>query len=164
MRGVMATGSVRFSFDAWHDLAQLGGGSDQGLMNPLATNAQWEYTLDPAAEPRILWMQCLGVEAVFVSSRNSQEPYRGSLHPEEFAGVLPVLYDDHEGNVIYRVPRRWPTRARVVDTRRLDSLHLSQENADIPRLQAYADVVEGGPDQAAILKREGSDRWWSARE
>jgi hypothetical protein len=51
---VMATGSVRFWFDAWHDLAQLGatwrnlaqlgGGSDQGLMNPLVTNAQWEYT------------------------------------------------------------------------------------------------------------------------
>ena len=25
----MATGSVRFWFDAWHDLAQVGGGSDE---------------------------------------------------------------------------------------------------------------------------------------
>jgi hypothetical protein len=41
--------------------------------------------------------------------------------PEKFVGVLPVLYDDHQGNAIYRVPRRWPARARVVDTSRLDS-------------------------------------------
>jgi hypothetical protein len=27
---------------------------------------------------------------------------------------LPVLYNDHQGNVIYRVPRRWPARAPVV--------------------------------------------------
>ena len=49
-----ATGSVRFWFDAWHDLAQLGGGSDQGLTNPLVTNANWEDTLDPAAGPGML--------------------------------------------------------------------------------------------------------------
>jgi len=47
----MATGSLRFWFDAWHDLAQLGGGSDQGLRNPLVTNAQWEYTLEVARKP-----------------------------------------------------------------------------------------------------------------
>jgi hypothetical protein len=67
---VMATGSVRFWFDAWHDLAQPGGGSDQGLTNPLATNAQWEYTLDPVAEPGILRMQRLST----VSGRGSREP------------------------------------------------------------------------------------------
>jgi len=30
---VFPSGSVRFWFDAWHDLAQLGGGSEQGLLN-----------------------------------------------------------------------------------------------------------------------------------
>ena len=63
----------------------------------------------------------------------------------------------NSGNVIYRVPRRCLARARVVDTRRLESLHPSQGNADVARLQAYADVVERGPDQAAILKHEGSN-------
>jgi hypothetical protein len=63
------------------------------------------------------------VNAVYVSGRGSQEPYKDSLNPEKFAGVLPVLYDDHKGNVIYQVPRRWPARARVVDTSRLGSLH-----------------------------------------
>ena len=28
--------------------------------NPLVANAQWEDTLDPAAGPGILWMQCRG--------------------------------------------------------------------------------------------------------
>ena len=58
-------------------------------------------------------MQCRGVDAVYVSGRGSQEPYKDSLNPEKFAGVLPVLYDDHQGNVIYRVPRRWPAGSRV---------------------------------------------------
>ena len=39
---VYASGSVRFWFDAWHDLAQLGGGSEQGLLNPVPQEAQWE--------------------------------------------------------------------------------------------------------------------------
>ena len=83
---------ARCGFDAWHDLAQLGGGSDQGLRNPLVTNAQWEYTLelDPAAEPGMLWIQCRGVDVVYVSGRGSQQPYKDSLNPEEFAGVPPV--------------------------------------------------------------------------
>ena len=49
----MATGSVRFWFDAWHELAQVGGAPT----NPLVTNAHCEDTLDPAAVG-ILWMQC----------------------------------------------------------------------------------------------------------
>ena len=38
------SGSVRFWFDAWHDLAQLGGGSEQGLLNPVPQEAQWEIS------------------------------------------------------------------------------------------------------------------------
>jgi hypothetical protein len=51
------TGSVRFWFDAWHDLAQLGGGSDQGLLNGEVESAQWETILGSNAEPSVLWLQ-----------------------------------------------------------------------------------------------------------
>ena len=154
---VAATGSVRFWFDAWHDLAQLGGGSEQGLWNQRVSNAHWELLLGPVAEPAILWMQCLGVDAVYVSSRGSQEVYHDARYPEKFAGVLPVLYDDDGGDVIYAVPRRWPVRARVVETSRLDALQTPEGNSDMPRLWAYADVIERGPDAPVILTREGTD-------
>ena len=41
------TGSVRFWFDTWHDLAQVGGGSEQGLLNSQVEPAQWETSLGP---------------------------------------------------------------------------------------------------------------------
>ena len=112
----MPTGSVRFWFDAWHDLAQLGGGSDQGLLNGQVEPAQWEINLGPNPKPTILWMQCLGVDAIYVSDKRSQEMFKDFQYPQKVDGVLPVIFDDQQGNRIYRVPRRYPARARVVET------------------------------------------------
>ncbi|MEK7407326.1 MAG: hypothetical protein AAB225_19805, partial [Acidobacteriota bacterium] len=109
-----ASGSLRFWYNAWHDLAQLGGGSEQGLLNQNVVSAQWELALGEAPEPSVLWMQCLGVDVVSVHDQNSKELYHDHVFPRKFAGLLPVLYDDRKGNVIYRVPRRYPGVARVV--------------------------------------------------
>ena len=57
-----------------------------------------------------------------VNQKESQEVYHDFAFPHKLEGVLPVLYDDHQGNVIYRIPRRYPSLARVVDTARLRSL------------------------------------------
>ena len=154
---VHATGSVRFWFDAWHDLAQVGGGSEQGLMNDLVENAQWEVNLGPNAEPSVLWFECLAVDAVYVSDKRSQEIFKDFQFPQKLVGVLPVAYDDNAGNVIYRVPRRYPARARVVVADRLNALTPPQFNADVANLRAYADVIEKGPDVEPSLRREGTD-------
>jgi hypothetical protein len=151
------SGSVRFWYDAWHDLAQLGGGSDQGLLNGELAPAQWETNLGAKPEPAILWMQCMGVDAIYVSDQRSQEVYKDFEHPQKFAGVLAVLYDDRQGNTLYRVPRRYPARARVVDTTRLNALKPPRANGDVEYLGAYADVVEKGPDSPPTLTRDGTD-------
>jgi hypothetical protein len=149
------SGSVRFWYDAWHDLAQLGGGSDQGLLNGAA--AQWEINLGAKPEPAILWMQCMGVDAIYVSDTRSQEMFKDFEHPQKFAGVLPVLYDDRQGNTLYQVPRRFPARARVVETRKLNALKPPRFNDDVEYLGAYAGVIEKGPDSAPTLARDGTD-------
>jgi hypothetical protein len=154
---VMPTGSVRFWFDAWHDLPQMAGGSDQGILNGATEQSQWEINLGPKGLPSILWMQCLGVDATYVSDKTSQEMYRDTEHPEKYDGMLPVIFDDHEGNRIFRVPRRYPARVRVVETERLDGLHRPRANDDVEYLQAYADVIEKGPDSPAELIRNGTD-------
>jgi hypothetical protein len=41
----LPSGSVRFWFNAWHDLPQLGGGSDQGVLNGVVEQAQWEIIM-----------------------------------------------------------------------------------------------------------------------
>jgi hypothetical protein len=154
---VHATGSVRFWFNAWHDLAQVGGGSEQGLMNDFVENAQWEVNLGPNAEPSVLWFECLGVDAVYVSDKRSQEIFKDFQFPQKLAGVLPVAFDDNAGNVIYRVPRRYPARARVVATDRINALTPPQFNDDVANLRAYADVVEKGPDTQPTLHHDGTD-------
>ena len=153
----MPSGSVRFWFDAWHDLPQLGGGSDQGMVNGLTDQAQWEINLAPKPEASILWMQCLGVDATYVSDKNSQEMFKDTTYPQKYDGVLTVLFDDTQGNRIFRIPRRYAVRARVVDTERLNALHRPRANDDVEYLQAYADVIEKGPDSRVTLSRPGTD-------
>jgi hypothetical protein len=151
------TGSVRFWYDAWHDLAQVGGGSEQGLLNSQVVPAQWETNLGPDPKPTILWMQSMGADAVYIADKQSQEVFKDSLYPQKLAGVLPVLYEDGQGNVLYKVPRRYPARVRVVERDKLRAVKPPRFNNDVEYLQAYVDAIENGPDALPILKRQGTD-------
>src|SRR5260370_40379807 len=59
------------------------------------------------------------------------------------------MFDDHAGDVIYRVPRRFPELARVVETSRV------REQAGGPALEAYAQALEKGPDSRALMEWDG---------
>ncbi len=151
------TGSVRFWYDTWHDLAQLGGGSEQGLLNGQVEPAQWETNLGQDPKPTILWMQAMGVDAMYVSDKRSQEIFKDFQFPQKVAGLLPVLFDDQQGNVLYKVPRRYPGLARVVETAKLNAAKPPRFNDDVENLGAYADVIEKGPDSLATLTWQGTD-------
>jgi hypothetical protein len=153
---VHSSGSVRFWFDAWHDLAQLGGGSEQGLLNPVPQEAQWEIGAGSNPQAVILWLQALGVDAIYVAGPNSEEPYKDIHNPERFA-QSPLLFDDGQGNALYRIPRRYIARARVVETAQLDARKKPRFNDDVEYLRAYVDVVENGPDSPVTLERQGTD-------
>lgn len=154
---VMATGSVRFWYNAWHDLPQLGGGSEQGLINSHPNLAYLKVAIEEEGRRTVPWLQSFGVDAVITHDKNSKEIYHDFVRPEKFTGVLPVLYDDREGNVIYRAPRRYPGLARVVDRARLEALQPMPRDGDERILQAYADLLEKGPDSPAPSQWEGTD-------
>jgi hypothetical protein len=154
---VKASGSVRIWLDAWHDISQLGGGSDQGLINGTTFESSYEIDYSPKADVSVLWMQCLGVDAVYAAQPNSEEVYKELRYPEKFAGVLPVLFDDGQGNVIYKIPRRYPVRARIVETARFNALARAGGILDADRLRQYADLVEHGPDALVSLTRESPE-------
>jgi hypothetical protein len=153
----MVTGSVRFWYDVWHDLAQVGGGSEQGLMNAMVPAAMFQIQAGEDPELATQWMLALGADAVVVHDRNSQEIYHDYQHPAKFANFLPVLYDDRQGNVIYKVPRRSPGLARVVEKSRFDAVKPIRSGDDIENLRAYADAVEKGPAAPAAFRWEGTD-------
>jgi hypothetical protein len=150
----LATGSVRFWYDAWRDLPQLGGGSEQGILNQLVSLAYLQVANDAETESSTHWMQSYGVDAVLVHDKTSKEIYHDFVVPRKFAGVLPVLHDDHEGNVIYRVPRRYPDLARVVETARVAALPALAPGGDPVTLRAYAEALEKGPDSRAVMTWE----------
>ncbi len=154
---VMAAGSIRFWFNAWNDIAQLGGGSDQGILNPASKTPQWEIALGDKAEPSIKWMQLMGVDSVVVMDKTSQEEYKDYQFPEKFKGKLPVLFDDHMGNVIYRVPRRYPSLARVMECATLDALPMVMDQPTPEQMDAFLEVFEHGPEVP-------TQTWWETTE
>jgi hypothetical protein len=156
---VSPSGTVRFWFDAWHDLAELGGGSEQGLLNPLVQPAQAEINAGTDPQFAILWMQALGVDVMYTAGEKSEEPYKDVQNQGRFAGAAtPLLYDDGLGNALYRIPRRWAPRVRVVDAALLDAQQTPRNSQDMERLRPYVDAIEHGPDVPATLERPNTDQ------
>jgi hypothetical protein len=139
---VLPSGTVRFWFDAWFDNAQLDGGSAQGMLNQILPDAEWQIPVGDRGEIAVLWMQALGTDAVIVPDRTSFEPYHDYHKPEKFRGVVPVLYDDQHGTVIYRIPRRYPGIGRVVEAGQLSAIGRINGGEDVGRLTRYVAAVD----------------------
>jgi hypothetical protein len=150
------TGSLRLWYNAWFDGEQVGGGSEQGLINGTLSLAQWQITRDVSAGRDIQWLQAVGADVVVVHQRGSQEIFQEFTSPAKFAGRLPVLYDDAQGDVIYRVPRRFPAHARVVEKARMEALRpIPVSDDDREELAAYVGAVENGPDREVSMAWDG---------
>jgi hypothetical protein len=119
--------------------------------------AQWEINMGPEPAPSIMWLQAFACDSIYISDKRSEEVYKDLQYPEKFKGILPLLFDDDKGNFIYKVPRRYSDRARVVDTAALDKTAQPRFNDDIANLRAYVDVIEKGPDSPATFRRNGTD-------
>ncbi|HYP15311.1 MAG TPA: hypothetical protein VEQ63_15390, partial [Bryobacteraceae bacterium] len=120
-------------------------------------NGQWEILLGRDFGVTLEWLRLLGVDAVLVNEKHSKELFHDYHTPEKFAGKLPVLYDDHAGNLIYEVPRRYRSLARVVDRRAFDALPSIPGNGDQASLGAWSAVLEQGPDAPTTTEWKGTD-------
>ncbi|WP_031497338.1 hypothetical protein [Bryobacter aggregatus] len=150
------TGAVRFWYNTWHDLYQLGGSSEQGLQNPNIVPLQWEIIL--GRDPRLAtaWLQLMGVDLVAVHGPDSEEAYKDFTHPKKFDGHLKEVYsvkDDH----IYEVPRRDRSLARILDRASLDALPKIRDQVDLEGLEKYVAVYEQGPGATAATAWKGTD-------
>ena len=153
----MPSGSIRFWYNAEYDLAQSDGGSSQGMLNQILPMAQWQITKGDHADLAVGWLQALGVDAVIVPDKTSQEIYHEYTYPEKFQGALAEIYNDHKGNIIYRVPRRFTAIARVVERESLMAADTPRGGADRERLMRYVSAVENGPDSPTAAKWTGFD-------
>jgi hypothetical protein len=154
---VLTSGTVRFWFDAWHDLDEMGGGSEQGLLNPTVPKANVEIDDGTSPEVASLWLKAMGVDVIYVAHPNSEEPYKDTQHQDRFL-AMPVLFDDGQGNTLYSAQRRFAPRARVVETAKLAATRPPSRNDDLDSLRPYVDTVENGPDSPVTIDRPSTDR------
>ena len=154
---VLPTGELRFWFDAWSDNAQPDGGSMQGMENQIIPAATWQILVGDKPGPGIQWLQALGTDAAIVPDAKSLEPYRDYPHPEKFAGVMPVLYDNRHGTVVYRVPRIYPNIGRIVDKNAFNTTGKFRAGDDTERMGKYVAIVENPDQPAATISWHGFD-------
>jgi len=154
---VLPAGTVRFWFDAWSDNAQTAGGSDQAILNQIIPVATFQIFNGDRGELTVLWLKALGTDAIVAPGRTSSEPSHEFQQPEKLRGVLPALYDDQHGTVIYGVPRLHPGIVRIVDRAALSGLPKIQGGDDAAGLTKYIAVVENPAQTAATLTWNGFD-------
>ncbi len=154
---VLPTGSVRFWYDAWFDNAQPDGGSMQGMLNQNIPAATWQILVGTRSDLAILWLKALGTDGVIVADKNSREIYHDFQHPEKFRGVIPALFDDGRGTVIYQVPRAHPGIAQVVDRRAIGSIGKISGGDDVQTLTQYVSAIEAHQQDAADVSWNGFD-------
>ncbi len=154
---VLPSGTVRFWFNAWFDNIQTEGGSAQGMINQTIPVARWQIEHSDHADLGILWLQALGTDALIVPDKTSPETYHDYINPEKFRGVLPVLYDDGHGTVVYRVPRVHPGLGRVVDRAKVGSIGTVQGGDFQNNLAGYVAVVENQEQSATSVVWRGTD-------
>jgi hypothetical protein len=155
---VFASGSVRFWFNAWFNNAQVGGGSDQGLLNYVVVPAQWAILMSETPEWTVEWLQAVGADAIVIHEKPSQEMYKDFVHPRHLSGVLPVAWSSGEGDTIYKAPRKYPGLARVVERNRMAWIPMYKQENERNTVSAYAAALEKGPDSPATSKWQGTDQ------
>jgi hypothetical protein len=144
---VLASGTNRFWFDAWYDNAEPDGGSDQGMINQVLPGASFQIRQNGRGDVSVLWLQALGTSAIIVPDATSPEYYHDYVNPKKFQGLLPVLFDDQHGTLIYRVPRIFPSLGRVVDRAAQQAIEPVRSGDDLETLKRYVTVIEA-PQQS----------------
>lgn len=155
---IFAVGSVRFWYNAWFDLSEVGGGSEQGTLNLTSTESYYEIAGGTNAETAILWLKAVGAGAALVHGKNSEEIYHDYQAPEKFQGKLEAIYEDGKDNWVYRVPRKFPGLARIVKSDLVRALRPLSSRIETEGLSAYVNAVETESPRAAEWKHEGPDR------
>jgi hypothetical protein len=102
------------------------------------------------------WLLALGVDIAIIPGKESKEVYHDISFPDLWRQMFPAIYDDGEGNVIYRVPRSVPGIARVVKTARLAAVPPFPTGTGYLQM-SYVDAIENGAKPVKYV-RESNDR------
>jgi len=141
---VMMSSTQSYLFNVFSDNPQLRGGHDPN--NPNWSVGVANFTIITGmnagsrdAEISILWLKAFGVQAVAVPFPDAY--YHAYAHPRKFDGILPVLWRDDSGTVLYTVPNRSPSLAHVVPPQSIVS-RTPIHGLDVGELEQYVKALD----------------------
>jgi len=146
-RRVYVPGTVSYWLNAFTDVAQFGGGWDQGIVNPHEAAVFYQlYSgegTDKEGEVGAAWLRAFGVHAVMTGGPNSRETYKPFRTARKFDGIFKEVWRDGD-DAIYEIPTRSASLAHVV---RPDDLPARRPTGglDIEPLRPYLAALEN-PD------------------
>jgi hypothetical protein len=152
---VMAAGTVSYYMNIFTDVAQLGGGAEQGASNWQNRIALYVLTTDEnagadAARVSALWLKAFGVRAIAMGGPASGEHYKPFRNPRKFEGLLPEVRRSGD-DYVYAIPTRSDSLAHVVassDLVAVPPLH----GLDVAQLERYVAALEDASLPLARMK------------
>jgi hypothetical protein len=141
----LVTGSIRFWYNVWYDQPQVDGGSQQGLLNWHIALSQWRLFAGEDTELMRLWLQALAADIAVIPQKNSREPYHDVVRTDLWHSSFPLLRDDGEGNLYYRIQRRCEGTVRLVDAGRMQTLSPIPYDGETDALRSYVNAIEAEP-------------------
>lgn len=112
-RRVFVQGSTRFWWTAFSDVAQVGGGFDQGLTNRLLPHLLYGVPNDRDPSRILLWLRAFGVDALVVNAAGGMAWIKDFPSAEPFHSAFRKLWGN-EHDFIVEIPRRSRSLAHVV--------------------------------------------------
>jgi hypothetical protein len=156
----MVSGDPEFWFNIFADNPQLAAGHEAGAnwveRVALYTIYSGQNAGDQDGPISVLWLKAFGCGAITVpglASRNESHPL---LHPEKFAGLLPLVW--HEGDdFIYQVPLRSTSLAHVVPSGTLVASR-PVHGLDVVQLRRYVEALENPAFPLADLRWQNPEQ------
>jgi len=144
---VFATGTICFWLDAFSNVSEIRGGSDQGASNIWWANVTSEMNTGSDPELSILWAEAWNVKYIVVIFPNASTAYHDYTYPNKFQGILALPYY-YNGFGIYEVPLSHPQLVEAVSARSAQTLLPITGVKDRRDLSAYVNLI-GAPNTDA---------------
>jgi hypothetical protein len=156
---VMVSGGTRFRLNAWYALPQVGGTFESGLRNRTPVywidHLRWGVGSQPGRRgaDSILALRMAGAEYIAVHAPGSREHFRDVRQPEQFRGLLPVVYEAGD-DVIYRLP--FTGLAHLVRAEEMPAVRPVE--SEIRRAEPYVNALDDTARPRLETEWEGASR------
>ena len=145
---VYLTGSGAFWLNTFTDVPQVRGAADSASTHPWWAHANYQINTSENAPKgqegylSTLWLRALNVSYIVVNYAHSQDAFRDYRNPEKFEGILEKVYDNNQGDIVYKVPLKNPSLSQVVDKNGLETLKKPYNAVDLSKVEAYVDWID----------------------